>query len=452
MNKESILSNVADLTADQLFDAIRNCIVTLSDLNSTGNLEISKKNKIKSMLQQLDILDDASWEKAKYGKESILIDYISNFPNGKYVDNAKQKIDNLEQQRIRANSEKIKILENLKKNPNYYPPFKIKEMLNESLTESDLLSCNIPQSAIDSLENFVIPQFNLGEPPSEIPSGFTEVYFWGFTGSGKTCALGAILKMAENKGYLNLVPSSGINYATKLKNIFSDDGKANDFLPKPTNMEESQYIPFTLRGQNDKEARSVSLIEISGEIFKCFFAVNAGEKFPSVSHDRTYNALSSFLKSSNRKIHFFFVDVNKDNVPDDDGYCQSDYLSSAANYFNKNNIFNKYTDAIYVVLTKSDLLKDEKNEFIPYPKRAKYAVEYLKGNNYSAFVNTLKNICKSNSINDGKLTVEPFSLGKVYFQKICDFEGTSAGEIVEILMKRIRPSKKSLFDFFNNVN
>ena len=40
--------------------------------------------------------------------------------------------------------------------------------------------------------------------------------------------------------------------------------------------------------------------------------------------------------------------------------------------------------------------------------------------NYSAFINTLKAQCKNNSINAGKLKLEPFSLGKVYFkQKTC---------------------------------
>ena len=38
---------------------------------------------------------------------------------------------------------------------------------------------------------------------------------------------------------------------------------------------------------------------------------------------------------------------------------------------------------------------------------------YLNENNYKSFINTLKDICKKEGINGGKLTVEPFSLGKV---------------------------------------
>ena len=38
-------------------------------------------------------------------------------------------------------------------------------------------------------------------------------------------------------------------------------------------------------------------------------------------------------------------------------------------------------------------------------------------------------------LNGKKITVEPFSLGKVYFRDICNFEGTAASNIVDILMK-----------------
>ena len=64
-------------------------------------------------------------------------------------------------------------------------------------------------------------------------------------------------------------------------------------------------------------------------------------------------------------------------------------------------------------------------------------------------INTLKDICKKESINAGVLTVEPFSLGKVYFQQICDFDGSSASAIVEILMDRVPACRTSILDVFN---
>jgi hypothetical protein len=159
--------------------------------------------------------------------------------------------------------------------------------------------------------------------------------------------------------------------------------------------------------------------------------------------------VNNFLKSNNRKIHFFFIDYAKENRPDKVGKKQSDYLAGASTYFQNNDVFNKSTDAIYIVLTKSDLMQDKDgNAISDYTQRVEFAKTYLS-NNYMSFINTLKDSCKKFSINGGKFEVEPFSLGKVYFNDICNFDGTAAEKIVEILMERIPGTKKSILDIFN---
>jgi hypothetical protein len=232
-------------------------------------------------------------------------------------------------------------------------------------------------------------------------------------------------------------------------NIFSHNGEADDFLPAPSPVETTQYLPFSLKKLNEKVTRSVSLIELSGEIFRCFYYKNAGLQLPTQSHEDTFNSLNSFLKSNNRKIHFFFIDYDKDNRPDGNGITQANYLSAASTYFENNDVFNKSTDAVYIVLTKSDLMLDQNGMAInDYNQRVNFAKTYLQSN-YISFINTIKNSCKKYSINGGKLEVEPFSLGKVYFKQICDFDGTAAEKLVEILMERISGTKKSILDFFN---
>ena len=157
------------------------------------------------------------------------------------------------------------------------------------------------------------------------------------------------------------------------------------------------------------------------------------------------------MASKNKKIHFFFIDAGRDNRRDQRGLTQGDYLQATATYFRGHQLFDKTTDAIYVVLTKSDLLIDDSGNHVAddYAERIKYAKKYLEDQRYGAFINVLKNICREYSINGGKLTVEPFSLGKVYFQQICNFEGTSASRIVDILLERVPGTKKSILDFFN---
>lgn len=461
MDEKYILEHVDDLSANQLADAIISGVITFDKIRATGDLDNSKAKAIKSILKEIEdnskrqqeqqeAIDDASWNNVRYANELMLSDWLVANPSNRNVNKAKERIIHLETERLRIIEAKRGILENIKRNPNFYSVEEIKLIIADtSINRQDLLECNIPQSAIDNINEVRSIELRLGSTPSNIPDGYTEVYFWGWTGSGKTCALGALLHMADQKGFLNVAQGPGFYYTNQLKSIFSDDGLANDFLPPPTPAEITQYLPFTLKRPNESQARSVSLIELSGEIFKCFFDICAGSDFASASHERTFNSLNSFLKSNNRKIHFFFIDHSRENKPDSNGLRQSDYLSAAANYFKGNNIFNNSTDAIFIVLTKSDLLVDENGINVPADQRVEYAKQYLQGNYYTSFIETLKTYCKQFGINGGSLTVEPFSLGKVYFGKICDFDGTSASRILNILMDRIPKSRKSILDIFN---
>jgi hypothetical protein len=450
MDKNYILQHIDDFSAEQLFGFIKQGIITIDDLRNTGNLDASKRKAILTLQAELDREDDNFWALKRYSNESALSDYIAQFPKGRHVDDAKNRIKILEQQRNDAQIAKQDILNKIRRNPNYFDPNKIIGFLqNGTITETDLINSGIPNSAIENLENIQTPKLQIGQTPTSIPDGYTEVYFWGGTGSGKTCALGAILQMADQKGYLNIATGPGYHYANQIKSVFSDDDLANDYLPAPSPVETTQYLPFTLKRPNEKYSRSVSLIELSGEIFKCFYFKNAGLELPTQTHVDTFNSLNNFLNSSNRKIHFFFIDYNRENKPDGSYITQSGYLAAASTYFNNNQVFGKTTDAIYVVLTKSDLLTDEEGNSIHISKRVEYAKKHLDEKNYNSFINTLKDICKKYSINAGKLTVEPFSLGKVYFQQICNFDGSAADTIVELLMDRITENKKSILDVFN---
>jgi hypothetical protein len=449
MEKGKIKALVSSLSAEQLFEEIKLGNITLPELIATDGL-YGKELRITELQTEFESEDDKKWEVARYGNEMALSDYITNFRTGKHVQEAKEKIVYLEEARRQAQAAKQGILNNLKNNPNTYAPDEIKSYLqNGTITREELhSSCGIPDDMIDTLNNIVPLQLELGDTPDAIPSGYTEVYFWGIPGSGKTCALAALLSTAHKAGYLKIATGPGYDYMTKLKNIFTDD---NAILPPPSPVETTQYLPFTLKKANENHSRSVSLIELSGEIFQCFYYINAGKSLPTQSHQDTFDSLKRFLSGDNRKIHFFFIDYDKQNKKDANGYLQSDYLEAASTYFSKpeHKVFGKSTDAVYVVLTKSDLMKDKSGNKVPAEKRVEYAKQHLNKESFASFINTLKDNCKEHSINAGKLTVEPFSLGKVYFQHICNFDNSSANNIIEILIDRIEPSKKSILDVFN---
>lgn len=444
MEKEDILKNVSNLTADQLFKFISEGSVTLQDLQSTGCLDAVKRKKINDLVTNFQKEDNAAWAKASYGNESSLRDYISNYPTGIHVQEAKDKIDSLVQERKNAQSAKHGILNDIRENSNRFSPRDIRHFLsNVTITKNDLIDNNIPNNIIDYLENMIPPRLQLGETPSSIPEGYTEVYFWGIPGSGKTCALAAILSTAEKEGYLNIATGPGYDYTTKLKNIFIN---GTSTLPPPSPVESTQYLPFTLKKRDEKHHRSVSLIELSGEIFQCFYYKNANVPFPTQDHQVTFNNLMNFLNGKNRKTHFFFIDYDMKNKQDNFGYTQADYLAAASTFFKNNEIFGKTADAIYVVLTKSDLMPVAKDE------RIKHSKEHLNNHNFSAFINTLRDNCKKYSINGGKLIFEPFTLGEVYFQEICEFDNESANKIIDLLFERIKPSKNSILEKLNVLN
>jgi hypothetical protein len=440
MDTKQIIDNIEHISAEQLFEYISKGIFTLDELRKTGLLDNTKRKAIQTFLNNFDQEDVKAWDSARY-TESGCRDYLEKYPAGKFINEAKSQIDYLEQQRLESQSKKQKIVDKVCQNPNSFTPGMLRNYLSDgTISRSDLIKSGIPDEILDCLDNIVTPKLTLGETPDSIPDGYKEVYFWGIPGSGKTCALSAVLSTAEYNGYLEIAEGPGYDYMTRLKNIFVNPIA---YLPPPSPLETTQYLPFTMK-KNNENPRSVSLIELSGEIFECFHHKNAGTlNNMSNAHKDTFNSLISFLKGNNRKIHFFFIDYEKENKLDVKGYTQADYLQAASIFFKNNDVFGKSTDAIYLVITKSDLMPCSKEE------RINQVSEYLQTHNFTAFVNSLKARCKQHSINGGNLSAIPFSLGKVYFQQICSLDRDSSNKIIDILLDRITPNKKSILDIFN---
>lgn len=449
MEKSKIIANLQSLTAEQIFQEISNGNITIKELQNTGNFGIndSRYKEIKQRINDRSKEEEALWVQVCKGNKDDIVSYLSKYPKGKYVDDAHRLITDFDRREKEGTARKCEILNNLFSNKYSYN--QINQYLDDQvISENDLLERGVPPEIVNNLRNIKTPQLMPGDIPESIPDGYTEVYFWGMQGSGKTTALAAILHKADEQGYLQIDTSPGYEYAVALKNIFSNDNKANDYLPSPTSIDTTQYLPFSLKLPHEKYSRSVSLIELSGEIFQCFLNRVANKPFPTDSHEQAFKSLNNFLKSKNKKIHFFFIDYQRSNQCDNFGFKQSDYLNAAKQYFDDNKIFQKTTDAINIVLTKSDLMVDESGNYINASQWEKYAVRHIH-EKYMSFIHYLKNDCKKYSINAGKLHVEPFSLGKVYFQQICNFDGTTAGKILDILIEQIKLNRHTILDFFN---
>jgi hypothetical protein len=441
MDKQYIIANIDSLTAGQLFDEIKQGNITLKELRETGNLDATKRTNINNLQAHHDSQDNAAWDAARYGNETDIRNYISKFPKGKHLEDAKNEID-----RIRIAREKIEheYVENIRKiKANLLTPDVVKQYLDNKIVDDSILrcECNMPNEIIERIKTYrpIYGENILGPTPAEIPNGFTEVYFWGIPNSGKTCALSTILNTAHKKGYMQTGEGTGLKYLHTLKNLYKTDDNIGYLLENTP--DKTQYLPFTLKKDYEKYARSVSLIELSGEVFKCFCKKNIGEDLDGAL-ENTFTTLNNFLNNNNRKIHFFFIDYDPTSIEQDE-YNQSDYLEEASKYFTKHKIFSESTDAIYVVITKSDLIEGYgTNEILLADNINKYIDD-----NFKAFDNYLNNLCRKEKINAGKYDIIPFSIGDVYCKRICKINRKPAEIIINRLFERIQPQRKTLFDY-----
>lgn len=443
--KNNVLANIDSISANDLyFNYIKPGHITLVEMMETGNLDKAKRLEISSLEESEKKAEEEKWKRVlSLNTTEGFQEYIAAYPNGKYIGSAQSIILNIQEQALKTNSAKQNYLNQIAENSNNYTPSMIKAKIHEGfISENDLKQIGIPDGVIKAIINYKHKDLETGDIPEEIPEGYTEVYFWGAPGSGKTCALSGVLSQAGKEGVLDAHRGPGFFYMAQLRNIFLNKV---GILPPATQVEKTQYLAFNLKDESYRE-HPIALIELSGEVFQCFFHKVADLPMPGESHIKAFDNLKSYLSGPNRKVHFFVIDLSKSTSETDDlGLTQANYLEAAKEYFSKENMFNKTTDAIYIIATKSDLLDTDRT------RRSEKAKAHLT-KNYPAFVNVLKDVCRNLNINGRELRFIPFSLGDVFFNRICEFDNHSSNEIIEVLQKHTARNRRSngFTDFFNN--
>ena len=255
--------------------------------------------------------------------------------------------------------------------------------------------------------------------PVAIPTGNIELYFWGAHGSGKTCVIKSILG-----GFME------------------DEDYPVVSLPTPSPMDSLLYRQVTMRiNEGDRtEEKGLSIMEIPDSIFECFECEMCGVPFKTEQQKRTYEQLKSYLMDRhNPKYHFFILDSMPDNNPE-----EMKQVQIAASYFSEkhhwNGLFNKATLGISLVLTKSELLSPDRNEWL---NRGKDCVM----RNYSSLYDSLMRVVGREGIglrNDSLLVI-PFSIGEVFFKDLCIVDPESAKEFDKIMLDYVRKSACGLW-------
>ncbi len=456
-----------------------------------GGAYRSKVRSIKAEIEKqkedeyIQTTTDDAWTLVDKDNINSLREFINAYPQSNYINKAKDLIDRLLYEEIMdenvdalvceinniqtstsetkdreakddltidiiseyLKSEKItkqELLGKLSEDHNFLSSGVIKRLIWEEnlISTEDLLSINIDRAFIQRMFR--------GDPPHTFPTPeklikinkqSTEIYFWGIPSSGKSCALGAILSVAASGRIAKTMDpdteSQGYGYMTKLINLFQD-GKMGTLMEgtSPTSFYE---MGFDLIDEDKRHP--ITCIDMAGELMRCMYKDKARDELDTIQRgmlDTLHNVLIG-NRSRNRKIHIFVIEYGAEERLYE-GLPQKVWLDGVVSYIKNTKIFEKDTDAIYIMITKTDKIKDDNKQ--------KIINQYIN-ENYLGFYNGLEQICKENEINKGRVEKIAFSLGEVCFQNYCKFNAKPAENVVKIMLQRsasYRNGKRGWFE------
>lgn len=431
-----------------------------------AELEERKQN------EYIQATTDDAWTLVDKNDINSLREFINTYPQSNYVNEAKNLIDRLLYDEIMdenvdalvseinniqtstSGTEDREVKDNLtiKVISEYLKNNKItkQELLGKLSEDHNLLSSGVVKSLIReenlistedllniNIDRAFIQRMFKGDPPHTFPTPkelikinkqSTEIYFWGIPSSGKSCALGAILSVAAGgriaKSMDPDTESQGYGYMTKLINLFQD-GKIGTLMEgtSPTAFYE---MGFDLIDNEDKR-HPITCIDMAGELMRCMYKDKAGDILDDMQINMltTLNNVLIGNRSRNRKMHIFVIEYGAEERLYE-GLPQKVWLEGAVSYIKNTTIFEKDTDAIYVMITKADKAKDNRPDTFN---------QYIN-ENYLGFYNGLEQICKDNEINKGRVEKIAFSLGEVCFQNYCKFNARPAENVVRLMLQR----------------
>ncbi len=458
------------------------------DSNPEGEYREEARTRIEELEQNTKVTaSDDLWESINKGDVNEVQNFVNNYPNSTHHADALKILLELRRNQylgvdIKALEKQIKAIRTDAQinNPEKAIYDRIVSFINTGkITVDDLLEAiakdnnfisghvayllwqngvitDFSKTGIDSdfiahmMENIPPQKFMAPEPMTHVSMNpCTEIYFWGIPSSGKSCALGAILRAANSGKIARSMQRNpncqGYGYMNRLANLFEPNGSVG-ILPEGTAISSTYEMGFILEDEDGKE-HPITCIDLAGELVRCMYKKDAGEPLTDeqVAVLQTLTNVLIDKRTDNRKMHFFVIEYGAEDRLYE-GLRQSVYLEAAVAYIQRTGIFKKDTDGIYLLISKVDKAHVEGNEL--REKLREYISKYYQG-----FYNGLTKICKDNEINGGKVEIQPFTLGSVCFQNYCKFQDDTAATVVRTIIKRsygYKPGKMNkLLDKFS---
>lgn len=266
------------------------------------------------------------------------------------------------------------------------------EINNKIFTFDELKTAGLKDDVINSLKHFCDKENHMiyyeikDLPPME--NDRMDVLFIGMPTSGKSTMLAGISSVADQSGIR--IPETKNIAGSKYQNKLIYDLDAG-VLPEGTAMGSYNYIPLAFKNKENGNKHPFNIIEVPGE------------NYVKMNEDGEANEFLNYLeKTANQKILIFVIDAVKKGK-------QGLVYVNILNMFKSRGILNK-TDAIYLIVNKFDLLKDQEykndnraDELIAY--------DYLK-ENYLGLINNCID-ARDEGNKKFKIKIMPYSIGRI---------------------------------------
>lgn len=287
----------------------------------------------------------------------------------------------------------------------------------------------------DKKEGFPEIVFESPQGDVDVSRNSTEIYFWGITATGKTCALGSILSVIKYGKVIESFtprPCQAPLYMDNLPQCFNVGGSVTKL---PASTSGTYEMSFDIV-DNKNRLRKITLIDFAGEILRMIYEYSVkGTESPDLDALKTLLTADNLgVRRNNRKLHFIVVEYGAQDKMYM-GIKQRDMLERTLNYIEDTGTFKNNTNGIFLVVTKADKLRAENYD------DCRRKVEAYMENEYHAFLGNLRRICKENGIGYG-FEILPFTLGKVCFQNYCKLDTQYAEEIAKRIVDRSYPEKR----------
>jgi len=282
---------------------------------------------------------------------------------------------------------------------------RVRDMLLEGSVTEDLLlkHTSLSQDMISRIRNYQkqpTPFLNWSDLPP-LKSGFTDLYFLGQPGSGKSCILASIFYHLNQQGMIidDVHNLQGTIYRNQLMDEFS-----YGILPDSTAAEGVNYIPLQLQNDDPQfkgRKHPLNFVEMSGELFDR--AYKGGINDNSI-------AARNYLNNTNRKLLYLILDYHQHEKSRTVamGTSQSNKLQAVLALLDQYGTL-QYTDGIYIVVTKSDLF--------PYGVDQKEYAKNFVLDNFRGLITNCRNL-QDKYRKRFKLMVYPYTIGDVRFQNM----------------------------------